>query len=216
MVTLMLSPGTYISIEGPIGVGKTSLAKIIADELDARLVLEESLENPFLPDFYRDPHRFALQVQLNFLLLRHRQQSELKQLNLFNQNVVTDYIFEKDRIFACLNLEDRELELYNRVLELLEMDIPTPDMVIYLQSSPERLLTNIRVRDIDYERSISLEYLRNLCEMYSQFFFHWKKSPLLIVNATQMDFVNNNRHRQLLIEVVQEMPAGTTYFNPES
>jgi len=210
----MLPSGTYIAVEGPIGVGKTSLARIIAGEIGARLVLEEAHENPFLPDFYRDPRRFALQVQLTFLLSRHRQQTELNQLNLFENNVVTDYIFDKDRIFAYLNLEDRELELYNRFTEMLEADIPVPDFVIYLQSSPERLMTNIRIRDLEFERSISLEYLQNLCECYSQFFFHWDKSPLLIINASKMDFVNNEEHRRSLMKVITKIPAGTTYFNP--
>ena len=177
-------------------------------------MLEEALENPFLPDFYRDPRRYALQVQLTFLLSRHRQQSELNQLNLFENGVVTDYIFEKDQIFAYLNLEDRELELYNRVIEMLTVDIPVPDFVIYLQSSPERLMTNIRIRDFEFERSISLEYLQNLCECYSQFFFHWQKSPLLIVNASKIDFINNEEHRQSLMKAIRKMPAGTTYFNP--
>ncbi len=212
----MLPAGTYIAVEGVIGVGKTSLARLLAHKTGARLVLEEDFENPFLPDFYRDPRRYALQVQLNFLLERHRQQSDLKQLSLFNHSIVSDYIFEKDRIFASLNLEQRELQLYNRVAELLETDVPSPDMVIYLQSSPERLLTNIRIRNIDYERSISLEYIRNLCELYSRFFFHWDKSSLLIVNATRMDFVNNIKHRRSLLKILQKMPAGTTYFNPET
>jgi len=210
----MLPSGTYIAVEGPIGVGKTSLARIIAGEIGARLVLEEALENPFLPDFYRDPRRFALQVQLTFLLSRHRQQSELNQLNLFENRVVTDYIFDKDRIFAYLNLEDRELELYNRVLEMLTADIPIPDFIIYLQSSPDRLMTNIRIRDVEFERSISPEYLQNLCECYSQFFFHWQKSPVLIVNASKIDFINNEEHRRSLLKVINKMPAGTTYFNP--
>ena len=213
----MLPSGTYIAIEGAIGVGTTSLAEVIAEELgDARLVLEEAEVNPFLPDFYRDPHRYALQAQLCFLLSRHRQQAELKQLSLFNRSVVSDYIFEKDRIFAYLNLEGRELELYNRVEEILASDVSAPDMVIYLQSSPERLLTNIRIRDINYERSITLDYLKNLCEAYSQFFFHWDRSPLLIVNSTRIDFVNDTNHRDLLLKIIRETPAGTTYFNPEA
>ncbi|MDP8237967.1 MAG: deoxynucleoside kinase [Candidatus Hatepunaea meridiana] len=208
--------GTYIAVEGSIGVGKTSLARIIAQEMEAKLVLEDEIKNPFLPDFYRDPHRFALRTQLSFLLYRHEQQSSLSQLSLFQMAIVSDYIFDKDRIFANLNLDERELKLYNQVADLLESDVLTPDLVIYLQASPERLLTNIRIRDIDYERSITIEYLKNLCEAYSQFFFHWDKSPLLIVNATRMDFVNNEKHRQMLLKVVKEMPAGTSYFNPET
>jgi len=213
---MKMPQGTYIAVDGAIGVGKTSLAKIIAEELDARLVLEESMSNPFLPDFYRDPRRFALQVQLTFLISRHRQQSELNQLNLFDRMVVTDYVFEKDHLFAYLNLDEREYELYRRVEQLLSADIPVPDMVVYLQSTPERLMTNIRIRDVDFERSITPEYLKELCEAYSQLFFHWDKSPLLIVNASRIDFINNEKHRRSLLEMIHRMPAGTTYFNPET
>ncbi|MCF7811378.1 deoxynucleoside kinase [bacterium] len=212
---MTLPPGTYIAIDGPIGVGKTSFAGILAHELSARTVLEGETDNPFLPDFYRNPRGFGLRTQLTFLLARHRQQSQLRQLSLFNQTVVTDYVFEKDRIFAHLNLDDRELDIYNRVEQLLVGDIPKPDLVIYLQSNPERLMTNIRVRDIDYERSIELEYLKQICEAYRRFFFQWHKSPLLIVNATAIDFVKNERHRAELLRIVNEMPAGTTSFNPE-
>lgn len=213
---MTLPHGTFIAIEGPIGVGKTSFASIMAHELNARTVLEGETDNPFLADFYRDPRRFGLRTQLTFLLARHRQQSRLRQLSLFNQTVVTDYVFEKDRIFAHLNLDDKELEIYQRVEQLLITDIPVPDLVIYLQSTPERLLTNIKVRDIDYERSIEMEYLEQICEAYRRFFFQWHKSPLLIVNATAIDFVKNERHRAELLKIVNEMPAGTTCFNPEA
>ena len=216
MAGLIIGSGTYIAVEGAIGVGKTTLAGIIAEELDARLILEAAMGNPFLPDFYRDPGRFGLQTQLSFLLSRHLQQSEIRQLSLFNRVVVTDYVFEKDKIFAYLNLGEREIELYNRVAELLAPDVPAPDMVIFLQSLPQRLLTNIRMRDFEFERSIAIEYLQSLCEAYSSFFFHWDRSPLLIVNATRIDFVNNEQHRRQLLEIIREMPAGTTYFNPET
>lgn len=211
-----LSPGTFLAVEGSIGAGKTSLARILAQELDAEMVLEEEITNPFLADFYRDPNRFALCTQLTFLLSRHQQQSKLRQLNLFNKIVISDYIFEKDRIFAHLNLEDRELEIYNRVETLLSGDIPTPDLVIYLQASPERLLTNIRVRDIDYERAVTLNYLEHINEAYRTFFFNWDKSPLLIVNASKIDLTNNERHCAMLLRIIKEIPSGTTYFNPEA
>ncbi len=213
---MSLPAGTHIAVDGPIGAGTTSLARILSDEFDTRLELEDPTANPFLPDFYRDPRRFALQTQLSFLLFRHRQQASLRQLSLFHRTVVTDYIFEKDFIFAHMNLDERELDLYNRVAGILVKDVPNPDMVVYLQSSPGRLLTNIRVRDIEYERLLELDYLRQLCEAYSRFFFQWDRSPLLIVNASRIDFVNNVDHRRQLLKMVAAMPVGTTFFNPEA
>ncbi len=208
--------GLYIAVEGPIGVGKTSLARILAVELNAEVVLEDAQANPFLPDFYRNPRRYALQTQLCFLVERHRQQAELKQIDLFHQRLVIDYIFEKDAVFAHLTLDDRELDLYNRIAERLKSDVPTPDMVIYLQSNPQRLMTNIRIRDISYERSIDERYLEALCEGYNRLFFNWNRSPLLIVNAAPIDFVHNVEHRRRVLEIVREMPPGTTFFNPEA
>lgn len=212
----ILPAGTYIAVEGAIGVGKTSLARILAEEFDARLVTEAADANPYLKDFYRDPRRFALQVQLNFLLSRHRQQTEIRQTNIFHRSVVTDYIYEKDRIFAYLNLEDRDLELYNRISGLLSGDVPTPDLVVFLQAPPERLLVNIRIRDRDYEHEITLDYLARLCEAYHQFFFHYDRSPLLIVNVAKLDFVGDPAHRRRLVEAVSRLPSGTTYLNPEA
>jgi deoxyadenosine/deoxycytidine kinase len=212
---LNLKPGTYIAIEGAIGSGKSSLARIVAEEFGAQLILEEADSNPYLKDFYRDPRRYALQVQLNFLLSRHRQQMDIKQINIFQQAIVTDYLYEKDRIFAHLNLDERELELYNRVSDLLSGETPKPDLVVYLQSSADRLLTNIKVRERDYEEAITLDYLQQLCELYHQFFFRWDATSLLILNSTRLDFVNNPEHRQSLLNAIVRMPAGTTYFNPE-
>ena len=211
-----LPPGTYLAFEGAIGAGKTALARIVAEETGAQLILDEADDNPYLRDFYRDPRRYALQLQLNFLLTRHRQQMEIKQINIFQQAVVTDYLYERDRIFAHLNLEERELELYDRVALLLSGEVPKPDLVVYLQSSPERLMTNIRVRDRDYESTITPEYLKELCELYHQFFFHWDATPLLILNSTRLDFVNNSEHRRSLLDAIARLPAGTTYFNPEA
>jgi len=213
---MSLQPGTYVAVEGAIGSGKTSLAKILAGEFQSRLVLEEAEPNPFLKDFYRDPRRYALQTQLAFLLSRHRQLCETRQTDIFNTSVISDYVFEKDRIFAALNLDEREFRLYSRVSALLEGELPTPDLVVYMQSSPERLLTNIRIRDFEYERSITIEYLRELCEAYHQFFFNWDRSPLLILNTTRIDFVNNPDHRSALVKIIERLPQGTTYFNPEA
>lgn len=213
---MSLRPGSLLAVEGAIGVGKSSLAKILAEELDAELLLESASSNPFLSDFYRDPHRWALQTQITFLLQRHRQLSELRQLNLFHKTIVSDYLFEKDRIFAALTLQEREYELYNRLAEALAPDVPAPDVVIYLQAPVDRLLTNIRIRDIAYERQIEPDYLQSVCEAYNRFFIHWERSPLLIVNAGRIDFVNNLEQRRKLVDLIWNCPPGTTYFNPEA
>ncbi len=206
----------HIAVEGPIGAGKTSLARILAEELDAKLVLEEAEDNPFLPDFYRNPRRFALQTQLCFLLSRHRQQADLNQTDLFNRTLVSDYVYEKDSIFASLTLDNRELELYRRIADQLAQDIKPPDLVVFLQSTPDRLMTNIRIRDVAYERSIDERYIRDLCESYNRFFFQWDKSSLLIVNVAPIDFVHDPDHRRRILEFVRNAPSGMTFFNPEA
>ncbi len=213
---MSLSPGSFLAVEGPIGVGKSSLARILADELEAEILREEATSNPFLPDFYRDPRRWALQTQITFLLQRHRQLSELHQLNLFHKSLVSDYLFDKDRVFAALTLDEREYALYSRLAEALAVDVPDPDLVIYLQAPVERLLTNIRIRDMAFERQIDPDYLRSVCEAYNRFFINWEKSPLLIVNAARIDFVSNLDQRRRLVELVWKCPPGTTYFNPEA
>jgi len=213
---MSLVPGSLVAVEGPIGVGKSSLAKILAEELEAEALLEEASDNPFLPDFYRDQRRWALQTQITFLLQRHRQLSELNQINLFHKIVVSDYVFEKDRVFASLTLQEREFDLYVRLATVLAPEIPTPDVVVYLQAPVERLLTNIRIRDINYERRIEPDYLQSVCEAYNRFFFHWDKSPLLIVNAGRIDFIKNPDQRRRLVELIWSSPPGTTYFNPEA
>lgn len=204
----------YICVEGVIGVGKTSLVSMCGEVMNARLMYEKPEENPFLEDFYRDPRRYAFQVQLFFLLSRYRQQQEFFQQDLFYEMMVSDYLFAKDRIFATLNLDDRELVLYDRVASLLEQDIPTPDLVIYLQSSPERLMTNIRRRGRHYEQSISEEYIRSLNEAYNRFFFHYHGTPLLVVNCTQIDFVNNPRHFEDLVKEILRPHSGIEYYSP--
>jgi deoxyadenosine/deoxycytidine kinase len=213
---MALRPGSYIALEGSIGVGKSSLARILAEDLDAELVLEDPASNPFLPDFYRDPARWAFQTQLTFLLQRHRQLSELRQINLFNRTTVSDYLFDKDRLFAAINLQEREFRLYASLANSLQTDIPTPDLVIYLQANVDRLMANIRIRDIHFERQITPDYLRTVCEVYNQFFTNWDRSPLLIVNAARIDFVNNLEQRERLLKMVRVSPPGTTYFNPEA
>jgi deoxyguanosine kinase len=204
----------YICVEGVIGVGKTSLARLLADHLNAKIIYEQPEENPFLQDFYRDPRRFAFQTQLFFLLSRYRQQQESFQADLFHDYTVSDYLFAKDRIFAHLNLEDRELFLYDRVASLLERDISKPDLVVYLQSSPERLLHNIRKRGRSYEKNMSDEYIQSLNEAYNRFFFHYNDTPLLVINSTLIDFVNNPNDLEEVIKQIMRSHSGIEYYSP--
>jgi deoxyadenosine/deoxycytidine kinase len=205
----------YICIEGVIGVGKTSLAHMLGAALEAFVLYEKPEENPFLEDFYRDPGHYAFQTQLFFLLSRYRQQQELFQPDLFHDIMISDYIFAKDRIFATLNLEDRELLLYDKVASFLEQDIPQPDLVIYLQSTPERLLQNIKNRNRHFEKEISEEYIRSLNEAYNRFFFHYHGTPLLVVNCTQIDFVNNEKHFLDLANEIMRPHSGIEYYSPD-
>lgn len=206
----------YVCIEGVIGVGKTSLTTLLGEYLNAQMIYEQPEENPFLQDFYRDPKRFAFQTQLFFLLSRYRQQQESFQTDLFYQYTVSDYLFAKDRIFAHLNLEDRELYLYDRVASLLERDIPKPDLVVYLQSKTDRLLENIRRRGRSYEKGISVDYIRSLNEAYNRFFFHYNDTPLLVINATEIDFVNNRNDLLDLINRIMRSHSGIEYYSPAS
>ncbi len=205
----------HIAIEGVIGAGKTSLAQRIAHYLPAQLVVEKFEENPFLPKFYEDPQRYGFQTQLFFLLSRYKQQQELIQADLFHRFLVTDYIFEKDKIFAYLNLEDDELKLYETVMNSIEHNVPTPDLVVYIQSSVQRLMANIRLRGRDFEKNMSEQYIKDLNEAYNYFFFRYKSAPLLIVNATQIDFVHNDDDFQdLLKEIFRQNKAPVEYYNP--
>ncbi|UCD70924.1 MAG: deoxynucleoside kinase [Syntrophobacterales bacterium] len=201
-------------IEGPIGVGKTSLAKRLSPPFKARCILEAPEDNPFLHKFYRDRKKYAFQTQLFFLLNRYQQQREIRQIDLFNQVTITDYLFTKDRIFAYLNLDENELALYERVFALLNGRIPTPDLVIFLQAKPETLLARIRVRDIEYEREIDIEYLRALNQAYNTYFFHYEESPLLVVDTSEIDFVNKEEDLENLIRETRSMRRGTWYYKP--
>ena len=209
----MASP-KYICIEGVIGAGKTSLTRLLGEHLNAQVIYEQPEENPFLQDFYREPQRFAFQTQLFFLLSRYRQQQESFQPDLFHEYTVSDYLFAKDRIFAHLNLEDRELFLYDRVASLLERDILKPDLVVYLQSTPERLMKNIRKRGRSYEKNISEEYIRSLNEAYNRFFFHYNETPLLVINSTVLDFVNDRRDFLDVVDQIMRPHSGIEYFSP--
>jgi deoxyguanosine kinase len=204
----------YINIEGPIGAGKTSLAKILSDRLSARLILEETEQNPFLSDFYKDKRRYAFQTQLFFLLSRHKQQQQLFATDLFHKKVVTDYFFDKDRIFASVTLDERELYLYDRVLSALQRDVPRPDLVVYLQTSSEVLLKRIKERNRSYEKNIDLGYIRNLNEAYNHYFFHYTKTPLLVVNTDRIDFVNNEKDLEDLLGLLSTPLSGTKYYVP--
>jgi deoxyadenosine/deoxycytidine kinase len=204
----------YIVIEGPIGVGKTSLTKLLAKEFNARSILEKPEENPFLPSFYQDRKKYAFQTQIFFLLNRFQQQKEIAQLDLFNQVTLCDYLFAKDRIFASLNLDDHELALYEQIFRLLTGQIPSPDLVIFLQAKPEVLLHRIKSRNHPYEKEIDLEYLKILTEAYNYYFFHYDDTPLLVVNTSEIDFVNREEDFSQLVREIHQMKKGTWYFIP--
>ncbi len=205
----------YIAIEGVIGAGKTTLADMLAKTLGAHLILEEFEENPFLEDFYRDPKHYAFQTQIFFLLSRFRQLQELRQVDLFRQKVVSDYIFEKDRIFATLNLSEKEMKLYDGIARLLEKEVPRPDLVIYLQASTKHLMENIRKRGRPYEKYIEYEYIDALNELYNRFFFHYTRSPLLVINTDEIDFQHNeDDYRDILVQINQHT-GGTKYYVPK-
>ena len=204
----------YIAIDGPIGVGKTSLAKLLAKEFNARCILEKPDENPFLPGFYGDRRKYALQTQIFFLLSRFQQQKEIAQLDLFNQVTLCDYLFAKDRIFASLNLDDHELALYEQIYRLLHGQIPSPDLVIFLQAKPEVLVQRVRSRNIPFEKEIDPEYLKNLVDAYNYYFFHYDQTPLLVVNTSEIDFVNRQEDFTQLVREIKQMKKGTWYFVP--
>ena len=212
----MTEPKTprYIAIEGPIGVGKSSLAQILAKKYASRLVKEEVAGNPFLERFYENPRKFAFQTQLFFLLSRYRQQRELAQGDLFEAGLVCDYILAKDKIFALINLEDDEVSLYESIYKLLVSTLPKPDLVIYLQARPEVLLSRVRKRGIAYERNISLDYLRTLSDAYNEYFFHYNETPLLVVNTSEIDFVESPRDLEHLVREVKSVKRGTQHYIP--
>jgi deoxyguanosine kinase len=204
----------YIVIEGPIGVGKTSLAKLLAKTFNARCILEKTEDNPFLSHFYEDAKKYAFQTQIFFLLNRFQQQKEIAQLDLFNQITLCDYLFDKDRIFASINLDDHELALYEQVFHLLNGQISSPDLVIFLQAKPEVLLHRIKTRNVSYEKDMGLEYLKRLIEAYNYYFFHYDQTPLLVVDTSEIDFVNQKEDLDQLLREIKQMKKGTWYFIP--
>jgi deoxyguanosine kinase len=203
----------FIAVEGAIGVGKSSLVDLLATRFDARTVKEE-VDNPFLGDFYQDQPGSSFQCQLFFLLSRFRQHQELAQPDLFDQMMLSDYIFAKDKIFAYLNLSDDELMIYEKLYPVLEEKVPKPDLVIYLQASTEVLLERIRRRSRDVERDIAESYLAEVNRAYNYFFFHYDETPLLVINTSEIDFVNRSADLEELILQIQNMEGGTQYFVP--
>jgi len=206
----------YIALEGPIAVGKTSLAQLLSKELGARLILEDFEDNPFLPDFYNDPERFGFQTQLFFLLQRYRQQQELRQVDMFQKLLVTDYMFVKDRLFASLNLNEKEMQLYDTVANLLERNVIKPDLVIYLQADTDLLMKNIAKRGRAMEKNITWEYIDALNQVYTEYFFRYQETPLVIINTNNIDFVKNESDLQEVINYIRQPVSGTKFFNPVS
>jgi deoxyguanosine kinase len=208
----------YIAVEGPIGAGKTSLAERLGTRLDATLVLED-IENPFLADFYADRPGAALQAQLFYLLSRHRQQTSLRQADLFKQVTISDYLFDKDKIFAYVNLDDNELFIYQRLYDLLSRDAPPPDLVVYLQAPTDVLLRRLRLRRTDPETAAfdpDPEYLKELNEAYHHFFFHYNSTPLLVVETSQFDSDASDESLDDLVKQIKGMGAGTRYYVPRT
>lgn len=208
------TPHRYIVVEGPIGVGKTSLARRLARSFGSELILEQADENPFLERFYRNPKSAALQTQLFFLFQRTRQLEDMRQHDLFDTVRVADYLIDKDRLFARLTLDEEEFNLYDQIYARLAIDMPVPDLVVYLQAPSDVLLNRIARRGIRYEQQIEREYLEKLQEAYARFFLSYDASPLLIVNAAEADFVNNDEDYDQLFEQIKRGRRGRHYFNP--
>jgi len=204
----------YIAVEGVIGVGKTTFARMLAERLRAELLNEEVFENPFLVDFYKSRKRFGFSCQLYFLISRFQQQQQLMVRDLFAQRIVADYLFAKDSIFASVNLSDRELTLYNRFAPILARDIPRPDLVIYLQASTATLLERIRKRNFTFEKAIDRDYIEVLNKAYDYYFFNYTDTPLLVVKTDDIDFVNNPEHFNDLIEQISKPVSGKKYYAP--
>lgn len=204
----------YIAIEGVIGAGKTTLARMLAEKLKAQLLLDDAMNNPFLVDFYKNPKRHAFSAQLYFLLTRYQQQQTLLVRDLFAERIVADYSFARDPIFATVNLNGKELTLYEKILPLLTANIPKPDLTIYLQTSTPVLLQRIKKRAISFEKGISEEYLKQLNESFNYFFFHYEESPLLVVKTDDIDFVSNPNDFENLVQVIMKPASGKRYYVP--
>ncbi len=206
----------HIVIEGPLGVGKTSLALMLAEKTNGEALLEETEENPFLVNFYKNPKKYAFQTQIFFLLRRYQQALEITQIDLFKRVIVSDYLFDKDRIFARANLDDNEFWLYEQLFQVLRKRIIPPDLVIFLQASTEVLMERIKTRGRRFERGINFKYLDEINQAFNNFFFHYSDSPLLVVNATEIDFVHVPADFEDLVGQIKGMKAGTQYYVPMS
>lgn len=206
----------FIAVEGVIGAGKTSLARLLAERHNARLVLEQFEENPFLPRFYEDRRRYAFQTQLAFLASRFKQQEALRNRDLFQEMVISDYLFEKDRIFARLNLSGDEMALYDSIYGIMSSISARADLVVFIQSSVDRLMQNIKTRGRPYEKEITRSYIEELNEAYNHFFHHYTRSPLIIINASEVDFVNDEEQLKYIEDQIFSQPirSNTTHITP--
>jgi deoxyadenosine/deoxycytidine kinase len=209
-----MSAKQFVVVEGVIGAGKTALAEFLGESWNARMVLEQVDDNPFLAEFYRDRRRYAFQTQITFLLSRYQEQQDLLQRDIFSPRVVSDYLFQKDRIFANVNLNDKELLLYDRLFPILERDVPTPDLVIYLQASTRTLLERIAHRGRSFEKDVSPEYIEALSEAYNYFFFHYDAAPVLVVDTNGIEVEERPSFGPDLLDRIEEHTGGTIYYRP--
>ena len=206
----------YIAVEGPIGVGKTSLVKKLADSFGSELLLEKAEENPFIARFYENPRQYALSTQLSFLLQRAQQVQSFRQIDLFQNSHIADFMIDKDRLFAELTLTNDELKLYQQIYQHMTIDAPQPDLVIYLQAPIDILRGRITNRGIDYEQKIKDDYLTRLCELYTRFFYDYDEGALLTVNTQSIDLINNQQDYQALLDEITNIRSGRHYFNQSS
>jgi deoxyadenosine/deoxycytidine kinase len=206
----------HIVIEGPLGVGKTSLATKLAEKINGLLLLEETEDNPFLEKFYKDRKRYGFQIQIFFLLRRYQHALEIDQMDLFKRTIISDYLFEKDRLFARTNLDDSEFWLYDQLYQLLKGRITSPDLVIFLQARTNVLMERIKKRNRAYEKPVSFKYLDTINQAFNDFFFHYSDSPLLVINASDIDFVNISEDFEDLVKHIRKTKSGTHYYNPLS
>lgn len=206
----------YIVIEGPLGVGKTTLAQMLAERMGVQTLLEDVEENPFLIQFYQSPKEYGFQTQIFFLLRRYNLAQEMAQIDLFNRTTISDFLFDKDQIFARANLNDNEFWLYEQLFQLLKKRVSIPDLVIFLQAKTDVLMERIRKRSRKYEKTISFKYLDKINQAFNEFFFHYTECPLLVVNASEIDFVHVPEDFEDLVEQIRTMKSGIQYYIPMS